>query len=247
MIALSIAHWLDILRRPSTLVLAAVGAALILSLRWFSAFGLGYEVVQLKELGVYTIGLLGALAVLLFWLPREDEGEDAQLLLLTRPVSPWVLAVGPFLGRAAAVAILFTFWSLFIAAAMLWLKLEDPLLFSYRGAHSVAAESTALIGPVAGQWLATLVLLALVQPLGRTRRPVVIAAGVLSLYLLGYASAALGGIGALLPDLSRLDSTAALWGMPGAELSLTQLLHACAWCAVGLALDSGVLRLRAVS
>lgn len=245
--ALSLAHLLDILRRPSTLVLAAVGAAIILSLRWFSAFGLGYEVVQLKELGAYSVGLLGAVAALLFWLPRDDESEDAQLLLLVRPVSPWVLSAGAFLGRAAAAAVLVLFWTACIALALLWFKLEEPLLFGYRGAHSVAAESLELIGPVTGQWLATLVLLALVQPLARTRRPVVVAVGVLALYLVGYASASLGVASLLLPDLSRLDATEAFWGTPGAGLSLMQMLHACAWCAAGLALDSGVLRLRSVS
>ena len=41
--------------------------------------GLGYEVIQLKELGVYTIGLLCAVGVLLFCLPGEDESEDAEV------------------------------------------------------------------------------------------------------------------------------------------------------------------------
>jgi hypothetical protein len=246
-VALTLAHLNDILRRPSTLVLAGAGTALILSLRWFSAFGLGYEVVQLLELGVYTVGLLGAVAAALFWLPREDEPDQSEGLLLTRPVSPWVLSAGAFGGRLLAVAALSVLWTAGIAAALLWFKLEDPVLFSYRGADSVAVEMATAAGPILGQLLATAVLLALVQPLARTRAPAIVAVSVLVLYVLGYSTGGLGLVANVMPDLSRQDTTASLWGTPGAGVSFSQVLHACAWCAIGIALDSGVLRLRSVS
>lgn len=239
LLALAAAHTLDIARRPSTLVLGAVGLVLILSLRWFAAFGLGYEVTQLLELSVYTIGMLGAVAVILFWLPREDESDDPELLLLTRPVSPWVIALGAFAGRLAVIALLCAFWLVCVLAALVWFQLEDPKLFGYRGAESPIDETFKAVGPVLGQLLATAMLLALAQPLARTRRPAVIAAGVLVLYVLGYA------VG--VPDLARHDVTAGLWGGPNAGISLWLVVHACAWCAVGIGLDSGVQRLRAVS
>ncbi len=247
LVTTTLAHLKDILRRPSTLVLAGAGAVLILSLRWFSAFGLGYEVVQLVELGVYTIGLLGAVAVALFWLPREDEHDEGDRMLLTRPVSPWVLSLGAFGGRLIAVFALTLLWTTAIAAALLWFKLEDPLLFSYRGAESVWAETAAAAGPILGQLLATAVLLALVQPIARTRAPAIIAIGVLALYVLGYSTGGLGVLANLTPDLARQDTTASLWGTPGVGVSFSQVLHACAWCAIGIALDSGVLKLRSVS
>lgn len=239
LLALAAAHTLDIARRPSTLVLGAVGFMLILSLRWFAAFGLGYEVTQLLELSVYTIGMLGAVAVVLFWLPREDEADDPELLLLTRPVSPWAIALGAFTGRLAIIALLCAFWLLSVLAALWWFQLEDTRLFSYRGAESPIDETATATTPVLGQLLATAVLLALAQPFARTRRPVVIAAAVLGLYVLGYAAG--------VPDLGRQDTTAALWGTPGAGISLWSVVHACAWCAVGIGLDSGVQRLRTVS
>ncbi len=242
LLALTLAHARDVARRPSTLILAAVGAVLVLSLRWFSAFGLGYEVVQLVELGVYTIGMLGAVGVVLFWLPRDDETDDPELLLLTRPVSPWALAGGAFAGRLAVVALLFAGWLLCIAAALLWFKLEDAQLFGYRGADSVTEEAIRAIGPLFGQLLATGVLLALAQPIARTRKPALLAGGVLGLYVLGYAVAL-----PVLPDLARQDVTGSLWGMPDSSISAWQIVHACAWCAVGIALDTGVLRLRSVS
>lgn len=241
-LALTLAHARDVARRPSTLILAAVGAVLVLSLRWFSAFGLGYEVVQLLELGVYTVGMMGAVAVVLFWLPREDETDDPESLLLTRPVSPWVLAGGAFAGRLIVVALLFAGWWLCIAAALLWFKLEDAQLFGYRGADSVGAEALKALGPLFGQFMATGVLLAVAQPIARARKPALLAAGVLALYVLGYAVAL-----PMLPDLARQDVTGSLWGMPDSGISPWQIVHACAWCAVGIALDSGVLRLRSVS
>lgn len=246
--ALTLATARDALRRGSTLILAGVGAAVILSLRWFSAFGLGYEVNQLKELGVYTIGLMGAVGVLLVCLPNEDEPEDAEALILTRPVSGWVVSMGTFLGRATPIALLFAFWTLCIGQGLWWLKLEDPLLFEYRGAESVSDETVSLFLPVLAQFFATGILLAFVQPLARIRRPVVIGLGTLGLYVLGYAVAGLGGIWSrILPDLLRHDLTATLWGS-AAEVSLIELmLHACAWCAAGVALDSISLKVKSVA
>jgi hypothetical protein len=243
-LALALANMRDIARRPSTLLLAAIGAALILSLRWFSAFGLGYEVVQLAELGVYTIGLLGAIAVVLFLLPAEDESHEAHSLLSARPVSSWTLSAGAFAGRLSIIGMLTIFWVICIGGALLWFRLEDPMLFHYRGARSAFHETARTAGPVLGQWLATAVLLALAQPLARTRRPLLIGGGVLALYALGFTAMGFGGLGALLPDLARQDVTAALWGTPGVDISLSQVLHACAGCAAGIALDSAVLSLR---
>jgi hypothetical protein len=239
LLALTLSNALDILRRGGTWVLAATGVAFILSLRWFSAFGLGYEVVQLKELGVYTIGLLGAVAVLVFCLPGEDESEEAEALLLTRPVPVWVLSLGTLLGRLAPIILLYLLWTFAIFAAMLWFELEDPSLFSYRGSSSALAEVGSLLYPVLGQLLATSILLAFVQPVARLRRPVLVGVATLGLYVLGYAVAGLGGVwSVLLPDLSRHDLTSLLWG-PGLQVSMIALLvHACAWCAAGVALDS---------
>jgi len=82
----------------------------------------------------------------------------------------------------------------------------------------------------------------------RFRRPVLVACVLAGLYVVGYGVAAQGGIwGLLLPDLSRHDLTASLWGTPGTGLSIWQAIHACAWCAVGIALDSGILTRRVVA
>lgn len=247
LVALTLAHLKDIARRPSTLVLAAAGVALVLSLRWFSAFGLGFEVVQLVELGVYSIGLLGAVAALLFWLPREEDVGDAEGQFITRPVASWMLSTGAFAGRLMVICSLAAVWSVSILAALWWFKIEDPRLFSYRGASSPVAELASAAAPVAGQLLATAVLLALIQPLARSRRPILISIGVLALYVLGNSAAGLGVVSRVLPDLSRHDVTGVLWGTPGAGISISQVLHACAWCAVGIALDSGLVKARSVS
>lgn len=248
LIALTVSNALDILRRGGTLVLAVVGVAVILSLRWFSAFGLGYEVNQLKELGVYTVGLMAAAGVLLFCLPREEEPEGAEAMLLTRPVPAWVLSLGTFLGRLLPVALLCALWTLAIGAALWWFKLGDPLLFEYRGASSVSAETASLFLPVGGQLFATAILLAFVQPLARMRRPVLIGLGTLGIYVLGYAVAGFGGVWQhILPDLMRHDLTPLLWGTK-LDVSVFELLvHACAWCAAGVALDSLSLNVRSVA
>jgi hypothetical protein len=246
-LALTIANTRDIMRRGGTWVLAAAGVAFILSLRWFSAFGLGYELIQLKELGVYTIGLLCAVGVLLFCLPGEDETEDAEALLLTRPLPVWVLSLGTLLGRLLPLVLLAFIWTAAIFAAMLWFQLEDPRLFSYRGAGSAGAETASLIVPVLGQLSASAILLAFVQPFARLRRPVLVGLITLGLYVLGYAVAGLGGVwGVVLPDLARHDLTPMLWG--AMDVSLPALLvHACAWCAAGIALDSAGLTVRSVA
>ncbi|MBE7491203.1 MAG: hypothetical protein HS108_05530 [Planctomycetes bacterium] len=248
LLALSAAFARDQLRRASTLVLAGVGLLMILSLRWFSAFGLGYEVVQLKEMGVYSIGLLSAVAVLLFLLPRDDEpAEGIEPQLLARPVAPHILAGGVFLGRAGCLAGLCLLWTLGIYAALWWFQWTDPRLFGYRGATSALDEGHAVLVPVLAQWVSALILLALAQPLARTRRPAWVACGVVLLYLGGYAVAGLGEPWArLLPDLSRHDITQSLWGGQATPV-LPLLVHGLAWCAVGLAIDSGILRARVAS
>lgn len=239
---------MDVLRRGSTWILAVVGVALILTLRWFSAFGLGYEVNQLKELGVYTVGLLGAVGVLLFCLPREDEPEGGEDLYRTRPISPWVIALGGFFGRLLPIVALTVLWTAAIGAALWWFELEDPRLFQYQGAQSAGAETATLLLPVCGQVLASAILLAFVVPLSRFRRPVMIAFGAMLVYVAGYAAAAVGGAWAvLLPDLARLDLTPMLWGTPSEIAVPALVLHACAWCAIGIALDGLSMSVRSVA
>lgn len=247
--ALATAFALDQLRRAGTLVLAVAGVLMILSLRYFSAFGLGYEVVQLKEMAVYTIGLLCVVATFLFLLPRDDEpAEGAEMQLIARPVGPGVVAVGTFLGRLVCLGALCALWTLAVYAALWWFRLGDPRLFGYRGATSAMQEGHAVLAPVLAQWLAAAMLLALSQPLARTRRPVVIATGLALLYVAGFGVAALGEPWArILPDLARHDIAAGLWSSGGPGLSATLVGHAAAWCAVGLAIDGGVLRARVAS
>lgn len=247
--ALSLSHALDCARRPVTLLVAAVGIGMILSLRWFSAFGLGYEVVQLQELGVYTAGLMSVVAAVLFSMPREDEGaDDAESGLLTRPVAPWVFAAGPFIGRALLIAGLCMLWFLTISATLYWYELAEPRLFSYRGASSASAEAANLPVPMIAQWFAACMLLALLQPLARVRRPVLIAVGGLLIYLLGYGAASLGGVWAhVLPDFSRHDLTPRLWGETTTASLATLAVHFCAWCAVGLLADMAALRMRSAA
>ena len=246
-LALTLANTRDIMRRGGTWVLASAGVAFILSLRWFSAFGLGYEVVQLKELGVYTIGLLCAVGVLLFCLPGEDDSDDAEALLMTRPVPVWTLSIGSFLGRLLPLVFLSMIWAFAIFVAMLWFELEDPRLFAYRGATSAFSETGSLFLPVLGQVFASAILLAFVQPFARLRRPVLVGLITLGLYVLGYAVAGLGGVwGVILPDLARHDLTPMLWATM--EVSLLALaIHACAWCIAGIALDSASLTVKSVA
>lgn len=241
--ALTAASLLDQMRRAGTLILACIGALMILSLRYFSAFGLGYEVVQLKELGVYTIGLLCAVAAFLFVLPRDEEAETAVTQLLARPVGTATLSAGAFLGRLACIGLLCALWSICIYAALFWFQWSDPRLFGYRGATSAWQEGHAVLWPVFAQWLTAAVLLAFAQPLARSGRPVAVACGLLALYALGYAAGPLGDPWArILPDLGRHDLTPGLWGGTDSGSGAGRIAHATAWCAVGLAIDSAMLR-----
>lgn len=241
--ALATANFLDQFRRAGTLVLGACGILAILSLRYFSAFGLGYEVVQLKEMGVYTVGLLGAVAALLFNLPRDDEpAQGAETQLLTRPVGLGLIALAGWLGRLGCLALLMLAWTLAIYAALWWLSVSEPRIFSYRGASSALDEGHAVLLPVFGQLVTGAILLAFAQVLARSRRPVAVAAGLLGLYALGFGAAALGDPWIrIVPDLTRHDLTAGLWGGREAAWDPLLLAHGLAWCAVGLALDSGIL------
>lgn len=243
LLSLAVASLLDQTRRAGTAVIAAVGVLAVLSLRYFSSFGLGYEVVQLKELAVYSVGLLCTVAVVMMVLPRDDDPEAAEAQLLSRPVSTWVLSLGAFLGRLGLMSMLCGLWAISLYAALLWFQLSDPRLFGYRGATSAFSEAHAALWPIFGQWLAAAILLALAQPLARTRRPVLVVTGVALLYLLGYAAGGLGDPWArLLPDLARHDLTPGLWDAVGVAPSPGLLLHALVWCAVGLAIDSGAMR-----
>lgn len=247
LLALTFANALDLWRRASTRLLALAAVLVILSLRYFSAFGLGYEVVQLKELGVYTLGLFGALAALIFCLPRDENEGDAEGLLLVRPVSPRTLAMGLYLGRLTVITALVAVSALAIAAALAWFALAEPRLFSYRGETSVLAESLTLAAPVFGQWLTLAVLLALAQPLARTRRPVLIALAIAGVYVIGYAAPSLGAPAHVLPDFARYDLTAQLWGQEGDAKALWLALHGLCWVAVGLAVDTAHLRLKSAA
>lgn len=242
--AMAVSQALDLWRRASTRLLAVAGVALILSLRYFSAFGLGYEVVQLQELSVYTIGLMGALAAFVFHLPREDDSAEAELALLVRPVSPAMLSLGAWLGKLLVLVGLTLLWFAALAGALAWFAMGDPRLFSYRGATSPWQEAAATLLPVWGQFCTAALLVALAQPVARARKPFVTALVLLGLYALGFAAPSLGAAGALLPDLARHDLTGRLWGDPASVSPVALLAHAAAWCGVGLAVDALLLRVR---
>jgi hypothetical protein len=226
LLALTSATALDLWRRASTRLIALAAVPCILSLRYFSAFGLGYEVVQLKELGVYTVGLFGALAALLFCLPRDDDEGDAEGLLLVRPVSPRTLALGLYFGRVVVAV-------------------DDPRLFTFRGETTVSEQAGSLWAPVFGQWLTLCVLLALAQPIARARRPMLIAIAFMLIYLAGFAAPSLGKpMSLILPDFARYDLTPALWGAHGGVAWPWLALHGLCWSALGLAADSLQLRLK---
>lgn len=243
LLALSISSFLDILRRPATKVIAAIGIVAILTLRYFSAFGLGYEVIQLKELSVYTAGLMAIVAAVVFVLPSEDEEASSMLQVLTRPVSTWQVSTGMFLGRYALIGVLIAIWGVACYFALEWFKFSEPRLFGYRGADSAFDESLDIIKPLLGQYLAAGVFLALLMPASRTRRTVFIAAAGLLIYAVGYTAASLGWVAArVLPDLARYDLTASLWTGGQAAGLLALLAHASAWTIVGILIDSLVLR-----
>ncbi|MCF6228078.1 MAG: hypothetical protein L3J82_05335 [Planctomycetes bacterium] len=241
--ALSISSFLDILRRPATKVIASIGIIAILTLRYFSAFGLGYEVIQLKELAVYTAGLMAIVAAIVFVLPREDEDSSSMLQILTRPVPVWQVSLGLFLGRFAVIGGLIVLWGLAGYAALLWFELADPMMFTYRGADSAFMESLDLATPLLGQWLAAGVFLALLLPASRSRRTVVIAAFGIGIYVVGNTAASLGDVLVrVLPDLSRYDLTEGLWSSGSSSSLLMLIVHAIVWTFIGILMDSLALR-----
>ncbi len=246
LLALSAATFLDLWRRASTRLVALAAIFFILSLRYFSTFGLGHEVVQLKELGVYTLGLFGALAVLLFCLPRDDDdSESTDSLLLVRPVSVQTLALGVYLGRLLAVCVLVVICTLAITAALAWLAWADPMMFNYRGETGMLEHVAGLAAPVFGQWLTLAVLLAFAQPLARLRRPILISVGFFLIYGAGFTAPALGRPFTLvLPDLARYDLTPMLWGTDSGTSLVWLALHGACWSAAGLAVDALQLRLK---
>ncbi|GIK52347.1 MAG: hypothetical protein BroJett014_13200 [Planctomycetota bacterium] len=246
LLALAYATALDLWRRASTRLVAVIAALFILTLRWFSAFGLGYEVVQLKELGVYTLGLFGAVAVLLFCLPRDDDDSDAtESVLLVRPVSARTLSLGLYLGRLLAITLYVLWAAVAISAALAWFAASEEEIFHYRGETSVWAELASLADPLFGQWLTLAVLLAFAQPLSRLRRPLLISVGFALIYGLGFAAPALGQpLSLVLPDLARYDLTASLWGSASSVSLLWLTLHGLCWTAVGIELDAIQLRLK---
>ena len=166
---------------------------------------------------------------------------------MTRPVPVWVLSLGGFLGRLLPLILLSIIWVFAIYTALQWFEIEDPRLFGYRGASSAIAETGSLFLPVLGQLFASAILLAFVQPFARLRRPVLVGLITLGLYVLGYAVAGMGGVwSVILPDLARHDLTPMLWG--SVEVSVLALaIHACAWCAAGIALDSASLTVKSVA
>lgn len=247
LLALTFATALDLWRRASTRLIALASVLFILTLRYFSAFGLGYEVVQLKELGVYTLGMFGALGALLFCLPRDDSEGEAEGLLLVQPVSPRTLSLGLYLGRLLVITALVAVSVLGIVAALAWFALSEPKIFAYRGETTVLAQSASLAAPVFGQWLTLAVLLAFAQPISRARRPLLIAVAFLIIYFVGFAAPALGPLARVLPDFARYDLTARLWG-DDSDAGLAWLaLHGICWAAVGLAADALHLRLKSAA
>ncbi|MDC1143115.1 hypothetical protein OAU50_08485 [Planctomycetota bacterium] len=243
LLALSTSSFLDILRRPSLKVIAAIGILAILTLRYFSAFGLGYEVVQLKELSVYTAGLMAIAAGVVFVLPREDEDASSLMQVLTRPIPHWQVSLGMFLGRLAAIAGLIVIWAISTYVALLWFEYSEPRLFGYRGAESAFAESLDLAVPLLGQLLAAGVFLALLMPASRSRKSVIIASAGALIYLVGNTAASFGSLFArLLPDLSRYDLTERLWSEAASVSVLALLAHGAAWIMIGILADSLALR-----
>ncbi|MCC6572835.1 MAG: hypothetical protein IT462_03500 [Planctomycetes bacterium] len=244
-LALASAYARDQLRRGATLVLAVIGVLLVMSLRYFSAFGLGYETVQLRELGAYSIGLTGALAVLIFCLPREDDDGASDSLLVTRPLPPPVISAGVFFGRLIVVTALVALWTAALCGAIAWYAVGEPMMFSYRGETSVMAECLSLAGPIAGQWMILAMLLAAAQALARFARPLPAAMATIALYLAGFAAtAAPPALAWMLPDFARYDLTSLLWGDMADASPMWLLPHMLCWTTAALAVDSAGLRLR---
>ena len=247
LLALTFATALDLWRRASTRLIALAAVLFILTLRYFSAFGLGYEVIQLKELGVYTLGMFGALAALLFCLPRDDSEGEAEGLLLVQPVSAQTLSLGLYFGRLLVVTAIVLVSALGIVAALAWFAFAEPRIFAYRGETTVAAEAVSLAAPIFGQWLTLAVLLAFAQPISRARRPLLISIAFLIIYIVGFAAPALGPVARVLPDFARYDLTARLWGDDSGTALPWLVLHGLCWCAVGLAADTLHLRLKSAA
>lgn len=246
LLALVLAYARDQLRRSTTLIIAAVGVLLVLSLRYFSAFGLGYETVQLRELGAYSIGLTGALAVLMFCIPREDDdAAAAETLLLVRPVNPVLLSAGVFVGRLLVLTGLVVLWASALCGTLAWFAVAEPVLFSYRGETSITTECLTLIGPISGQYLALIVLLAAAQAFSRFARPLPASLATVTFYLAGFAASTLPpAIAWVLPDFGRYDLAPFLWGEHAQAEPLWLLPHMLCWTAAALAVDSAGLRLR---
>ncbi len=245
MLALASAFARDQLRRSATLVLGAIGVLLVLSLRYFSAFGLGYETVQLRELGVYSIGLTGALAVLIFSIPREeDDTGNSETLLLVRPLPAPSISAGMFAGRLAVLTALQAVWAVALSAAIAWFAVSEPVLFSYRGQTSIMAECQTLIEPLVGQWLVLAILLAVAQAFSRFAKPLLAGLAVVLFFFAAYAAGATPALSYVLPDFSRYDLTPLLWGEATRSSALLLLPHGVLWIAAALAVDSAGLRLR---
>ncbi|MHC4840151.1 MAG: hypothetical protein ACYTDT_04210 [Planctomycetota bacterium] len=245
LLALSTSSFLDILRRPATKVIAAIGVIAILTLRYFSTFGLGYEVVQLQELSVYTAGLMAVVAAVVFVLPREDEDSSSLMQVLSRPVPVWKVSLGMYLGRLSVIAGMIAIWGLTTYITLQWFQYSEPRLFGYRGAESAFDESLKTILPLIGQLLAAGVFLALLMPASRTRRAVLIASAGIAIYVIGNTVASFGGaIARLLPDLSRYDLTESLWSGGSTIGILALLAHATTWTIIGILGDSLALRVQ---
>jgi hypothetical protein len=247
LLALTFATALDLWRRASTRLIALASVLFILTLRYFAAFGLGYEVVQLKELGVYTLGIFGALSALLFCLPRDDSEGEAEGLFLVQPVSANTLTLGLYLGRLLVISVLLLISTGGIIGALAWFASAEPQIFSYRGQTTLLAESLSLAAPIFGQWLTLAVLLAFAQPISRARRPLLISLAFLLIYIVGFSAPALGPVARVLPDFARYDLTARLWGDERGAALPWLLLHGTCWCTVGLAVDALHLRLKSAA
>lgn len=242
MTALWIATLRDLYRRSSVHLLALIGVGLMVSLRWFSTFGLGNEVIQLKELGVYTLGGAAIVAAILVCLPREDQESDN--LLLTRPIHAVQLAVGVWLGRATVVVGLALLWLGTLALTLTWFRFADPRLYAYEGFLPLSEHMGSLIAPSLTQVLTALVFLAFAQLFARTSSPVLYFLLCAGLYFGGYSVEALGWVRRLTPDFSRYDLAPTFWGI-ASEVSIVWLaLHALLWCVIGLFADSTWLRTR---
>jgi hypothetical protein len=167
--------------------------------------------------------------------------------LLVQPVSAQTLSLGLYFGRLLVVTGVVLVSALGIVAALAWFAIGEPRIFNNRGESTVFAESLSLIAPVFGHWLTLAVLLAFAQPISRARRPLLISAAFLIIYVVGFAAPALGPIARVLPDFARYDLTARLWGDDSGIALPWLILHGLCWCAIGLAADTLHLRLKSAA